>query len=488
MIYFNNVRNMINKKIVVISMLILLLTSTILPVINSQSFNTLNPTIKSSGENNYCDLLIITPAKFKPALQPLVSHKNKFGVKTVLVTLEYIYQDILFANDNAEKVKFFIKKAYDEGGIKYVLLVGGIKKQFSENEVYWCPVRYIHLEDRWGGGITNYDEPRFLTDLYFADIYDSENNFQSWDDDGDGIYGEWFDNNSAEDVLDLYPDVYVGRLPCRNRLEVRNVVRKIINYEKENITGNNWFNRIVAAAGDTYPGGINEGEQEAQDSLDQMPGFSHIKLWASTGNLTGPRDVIKEINKGCGFLLFEGHGSPTCWTTHPTEDFKTDIFGITNYQIPFLFNRNKIPICVINACHNSMFNVSFGHSSWTGPYNIYECISWRFVNKRNGGAIATLGNTGLGYGPKDKLNPELGGCNPVLVKYFFEQYGSNKTDILGEMWGEAISSYLEEYPIMWHENSYNDTSLDAKTVAQWLLIGDPSLKIGGYDPINKNEI
>ena len=48
------------------------------------------------------------------------------------------------------------------------------------------------------------------------------------------------------------------------------------------------------------------------------------------------------------------------------------------------------------------------------------------------------------------------------------------------VWGKAIESYLVDHPINWCENSYNDSSIDAKVVEQWVLFGDPSLKIGGY--------
>ncbi len=53
----------------------------------------------------------------------------------------------------------------------------------------------------------------YLSDLYFADIYDASGNFSSWDSDNDGIYGEWYPGETAQDTnIDLIPDVAVGRL------------------------------------------------------------------------------------------------------------------------------------------------------------------------------------------------------------------------------------------------------------------------------------
>ena len=466
---------LIFNKILILGIILILMSSTMVPLIGSESLSRLD---KDSENNNICDLLIIAPSKFIRYLQPLVNHKERHGVRTSLVSTEYIYNMIYFGNDNAEKIKLFIKDAYDNSGIKYVLLVGGIKNQFTKKEEYWVPVRYVYVEDWWSGWDGPANEKQFLTDLYFADIYDSEGNFCSWDTDGDGKYGEWNNNKSAEDKMDLYPEVYVGRLPCLNSFEVKIIVKKIINYEKVDNTGKDWFKKFMLVAGDTYEGGEIEGENETQKALDKMPGFTPVKLWYTQGTLSGSKEVIKALNKGCGFLYFAGHGSPYCWGiyNHTTHKF---IFCLKNPQIPFLLNGKKLPICMIGGCHNSMFNVSLRHTTWHGR-PLLECFSWRLTRKIGGGTIAAIGNTALGYGPEDKKDPSSGGAGPPLRTNFFAEYGMNKTDILGEVWGKAIIQYLDDYPIHWDENSYNDTSIDAKSVLNWHLIGDPSLKIGGY--------
>ena len=64
--------------------------------------------------------------------------------------------------------------------------------------------------------------------------------------------------------------------------------------------------------------------------------------------------------------------------------------------------------------------------------------------------------------------------------HFFGEYGLNNTDILGETWGKTISSFLDNFPINWCDNSSNGSALIAKNVEEWLLMGDPSLKIGSY--------
>jgi len=194
------------------------------------------------------DLLIIAPQKFSKYIRPLVNHKNKFGVKTILAELEDVYKQMHWnGRDDAEKIKYFIKKSIEEWGIKYVLLIGGRKNQRA-SETWWIPVRYSHLDRKYDDLI----ERKFLSDLYFADIYDENGNFSSWDTNNNGIYGEWVEDEAAEDIPDLFPDVYVGRLPCRNAIEVRQMVKKIIKYETGKCS-DYWFKTMVVVAGDTYP-------------------------------------------------------------------------------------------------------------------------------------------------------------------------------------------------------------------------------------------
>jgi len=166
------------------------------------------------------DLLIITPQEFTESLQELVDHKNRFGMKTKLVTLSEVYDNMFWhGRDNAEKIKYFIKESIENWGVEYVLLVGDFRLM---------PIRYVHNQDVQQG----FNEPVFISELYYADIYNQDGSFSSWDTDNDAVFGEWYDDGvstKAEDQpIDLYPDIAVGRLACRNKVEVEVLVDKII--------------------------------------------------------------------------------------------------------------------------------------------------------------------------------------------------------------------------------------------------------------------
>lgn len=446
------------------------------PVLNANIINKINIFSKNEiekDENSGYDLLIISPRIFFRALYPFVEHKNRNNVSTILVSLSEVYkEEKLLGRDKPEKIKLFIKDSIEKYGIKYVLLIGYFRLM---------PIRYVHNEDSF--------EPYFISELYYADIYDRNGSFSSWDTNNNGIFGEWNGTEAQDKDIDLYPDVYVGRLACRNPLEVRIMVHKIITYETSTY-GADWFKHMVVCAGDTYPEGYYpfptpdfEGEENAKRALSYMPGFSNTSLFTSDGTLTGPSDVINAINKGCGFLFFDGHANPMTWSTHLPNN-RTWITGLNLHNMTYLFNKKMLPVCVVGGCHNLQFDVNllnllknfkeaYYYSIWTP-----ECWGWKLTRKIGGGSIATMGCSGLGLTKEDKSTLE--GASDFLDSQIFYEYGMNGTDILGEVWGKAISNYLDKYPINWNTNSSWDYAYDAKTVQQYVLFGDPSLKIGGY--------
>jgi len=431
------------------------------------------------------DLLIISPSKFSTSLQPLVDHKIDCGVSTILVTLNEINDGTYFpleGRDCAEELKYFIKNAFDEWGIKYVMLVGGRAGGVME-EKWYVPVRYSHLDD---GG-----EGSYLTDLYFADLYDDLGNFSSWDSNENGIFAEW--DGMTKDIIDMYPEVYVGRLPCRTRFEVKTVVNKIIKYENE-AYGTDWVKKFVGVAGDTYPSAGDpyyEGELATQGSFDYLEplGFESSFIWTSNGRFTGKEDVINEISQGCGFLHFSGHGNPNVWSNHPPNEKDEWVDGPSSFDMIKMRNKEKLPVTIVGGCHNAQYNVSLSnilkgiiedgmqYFSTEQPFGdfwyrewIPRCWAWSMANKKGGGCIAIIANTGLGYGASGyDWNQSRG---RVMEMNFFKSY-SDGYEVLGETHGMDLVYYLDEFPPM-------DDQIDCKIAQQWALLGDPSLKIGGY--------
>lgn len=434
---------------------------------------------------NEYDLLIIAPSEFEQTLQPLVDHKNDHNLKTILVTLDEIYAEHTEGRDDQENIKLYIKDAIEEMGITYVLLVGGMKGQTNE---WYLPIRYGHSPS----------EDAYISDLYYSDIYKENGTaFEDWDSNGNNNFAEYGMFN--KDIIDGSPDVYVGRLACRSLDQVTNMINKIINYEK-NPADNSWFKKMLLIGGDTYPASPEgfEAEIDTNLSASHMNGFEIVRLWASLGALTGQEDVEQAINNGAGFIHMAGHANPASLVTFPPYDAEKEnkiiILAMYNLFDPFhvnpkLNNDEQLPVIVVGGCHNSQFNVSFSNMVrdikeygfngyfFNNPYKFYymdwvpKCWSWWLTSKEDGGAIVTMGNTGLGMGLAGF--DYTTGLDGWLFPRYFYHYGQLGEEHVGMAHSSAITDYVNEFDI-------NKDGEDRQMIQQWALLGDPSLVPGGY--------
>jgi len=410
--------------------------------------------VTSTQSEEQIDLLIISPAEFADELNPLVTHKNNREISTKLVQLNQIYDGVYFSvegRDEPEKIKYFIKNAYDEWGISNVMLVGGR---------YKMPSRETHVQ------VSNSDKEIFLSDIYYADIYNGSLEFSTWDTNNNDVFAEYqWEGNTDE--IDLYPDVKIGRVACIDEQQVTTIVNKIITYETTEAFTKDWFSNLVVIGADTFPGddkGIDEGEFVNQAIIDVMDGFSTDKIWYSNGRIngiapTGVQNINNGINEGCGFLDFSGHGAPYLWTTYPhnvsRQILPSPTGSYSNSMISNLENGDKLPIVICGGCSLGKFEANS------------NCFAWSFLSNPNGGGIASFGATGLGYVYIGEYATY--GLVEGLNLRIFEAY-NNGAITFGEMWLDAVNDYL---------GSFNLNAGDYKTLEEWHPFGDPTLSIAG---------
>jgi hypothetical protein len=413
---------------------------------------------KYNISNNY-DMVIICPQDYSQTLTELVDHKKNFNIETFIINTEYIYNEFE-GRDNVEKIKYFIKYSIENWNVTHVLLVGGIEK---------IPARYTHIfyED-----FDLYHIPIewiFPSDLYYADIYNSNGSFSSWDTNNNNVFAEynWDGNN---DEIDFYPDINVGRLACINVDEVEICVKKIISYEREKAFTKEWFKNITYIGGDSLAGDefqIDEGEYVHNKIIEIFQGFNPIKIWASNYKLFDVENINKAINNGSGFVFFNGHGNLDLWGTHPHGNNNRWIPEgfYRNSQIEQLDNKNKLPIIISDACYHCTYNVK------------YDCFGWKFMTNPNGGAIAFLGGTDvdLSYPGTDIITKGVEKLCLEISKHYM-----NHTKTFGELWSKSIKSYIL---------SAEMDEMDIITIMESQPFGDPSLIISGNfsRPPNKPE-
>jgi hypothetical protein len=321
------------------------------------------------------------------------------------------------------------------------------------------------------------DESKYLCDLYFADIYDGEGSFSTWDTNENNLYSEWGKMTSLSDEIDLYPDLYVGRLACRSKAQVWIMVNKIIKYENSQ-----YAKRIVLAGGDDFEEGSEyEGEVVCEKTLEYLPGYVATRVYASQTDVN-PKNIKEALGNGAVFMHLQGHGNPIKWGTHKPNTFDEWEEGLDIYDLYMFFNE-EYPVVILGGCHTAMFNVSVTNPIYTYSYRpTPEGLSWRFTRKLFGGGIAALGYTcfPVAYsGEKGDLDGNgVNELDCVEAGYGYMQlqffYGFSKKNLryLGECWGFAVSDYVEHYKLPYQRYHLH-------TIQGFVLLGDPSLRING---------
>lgn len=332
---------------------------------------------------NY-DYVIITSQALKdtPApnnFQALVNWKNQRGLSATIVTVEEIYNSY-GGYDNQEKIRNFIRDAYQNNGVNYVLLGGdadgaNVGGESGNNIV---PVRGLWAWSK------ECNPPNIASDLYYACL---DGNF---DNDGDKIYGE-------PGEADLLAEVYVGRAPVDSSTEVRNFVRKTIDYESSTIADP--YLRKVWMVGERLGfGGIAEYAGNYKDQIKDdssadgytTKGFPDEDYDVSTlydRTYTWSKSVlINIINGDIHTINHLGHANPL----YVMKMGIGDVDALTNDQYFFGYSQG----CYSGSFDNRGFDPSAGGSC---QYLSSDCILEHFVTGSHG-AFGFIGNSRYGWG------------------------------------------------------------------------------------------
>jgi hypothetical protein len=418
------------------------------------------------------DLLIITRAEWRKILEPFIRYKNDVAMPTALLTIEDINNQYQ-GKDLPEKIKRAIEAHRRLYGIKYVMLTGDSDR---------FPTRYVKaINTEWG---TRW----YPSDLYYSDLYDRNGNFDIWDSDHDGIYGEIDFGGGGDastwnlDKIDMVPDIAVGRVPASTQDELATYLQKVMNYEFAASASyyhnydSNWVKRalFVVDGGVGAFGDIGLSKQYAAPLANSGISVSYRAQNDPPWNTATPQQRADEINKvlnsGTGFLCYFGHGN--------TRSF-SGWYDANN--LVALNNQCHLPIVYAISCLTASFSFDLdtygtvNGGDWTGgsgprpePAPIQpskhdrDSMAEEFLVKRSSGAIAYIGTT-------DKI--EHGGKN--LAWYFFQAYQNmSKPPILGAMWKDALSRFARTDAL---KNEYYAFIHIHKV----MLFGDPSLRVGG---------
>ncbi len=326
------------------------------------SFSLLPP-----GDYEY---VIITDETFVSAFQSLADWKTKKGVPATIVTTDWIYANYS-GYDDAEKVRNFIKDAYQNWGTIWALLGG------DTNVV---PERIAWAMDCEAGFYPGENDIR--CDLYFSDLDDT------WDANGNHLYGE------VEDSIDMYPDVLVGRAACSSVSKAEALVDKLLTYELNppaDYTTKMLFCAEILWSNPYTNSGI------AKDLIDEKyvpTQFDPItKLYEALGN-ESTSSVIAAMNDGQNIINHCGHANYQVMGAGSGYLYRSDMDALYNHP------RNSILFSI--GCYPAAID--------------YDCIGEHFINNPDGGGVAFIGNSRYGWGSPG--NPEYGYSDRYDQQFF----------------------------------------------------------------------
>ena len=291
----------------------------------------------------------ITSSSFSNSFAPLGSFiEANLGLNDTVVTTQAIYSSFP-GRDNQEKIRNFIKDAYQDWGTTHILLAG-------DDEI---------IPGRDAYGRVNNQTEYLPCDLYYSDLDGT------WDGDNDGVFGE------PTDGVDMYPDVYVGRASVSNSTAAARFVNKFTQYSG-NPTAAYLENVLLNGFdldGSTY--GQTTMDFYETNFLPQVMKPANKVYDSHSGN--HKTNTISQLNSGQNVWVHSDHGQ---WNALGTGS-RNHNWHLGSGDMGSLSNSNKYTVLISMAC-------------LVGAFDQSDCVVEDFMNATNGG-VAAMTNSRYGW-------------------------------------------------------------------------------------------
>jgi len=283
---------------------------------------------RRSPSTNY-QYLIISPTGFKNEFQPLINMYNGKGISSRIITIDSI-TTYGTGWDLKEKIRNFIISEYQAYNIEYVLLAGN-------PALVPCRGFYCYVQS----GSTPYSDSNIPADLYYSGVDGS------YDANGNHIYGE------IADMVDLLPDISVGRFTVYDTAELHRMIQKSVSYQTNPVLGelkkpflvgeylyndpmtfgSDYMDLLIDDHNDNgyFTHGIPSASNQITTLYDSLTTGGGIWSWSSAM-------LLGKLNQGNSFIHHLGHSNTTYMMRFSMSDITNSNFatvnGIThNYQV-----------------------------------------------------------------------------------------------------------------------------------------------------------
>lgn len=404
--------------------------------VNPEGVSPSGAEIVASRDLAYGEYVIVTTQDYADAMGDLAAWKTAKGVPTNVYTTTWIQtQYAVGSYDLAHQIRRFLIDCRLEG-TEFVLIAGDDDKIAG---------RHIILS---AGGE---NEPEAPCDIYYSDNNDSQGSYDSWDSNGNHIYGQF-----GVDAMTYHPDLWVGRAPIRSVADANLFNDKVFTYEHvpgaldyfetapEEMrigfsTGHLWYDEYHVPPIEVYGSALAYLVDNYFPTSWEIEGCHEEVPPGNSGAITSAM-----INAGPHHVMHSSHGSETYMYTAEGSNWGTsDIMALTNYS-----GTGTV------AIWNSI-------SCLIGAFDTQTCCGDAWVRSPNGGGFGAF-NSRFGWG---SLGVEPGtGLSNDIVKQFYVDYRVNNVYNLGAAHAVSVDEFLPPEDAYWHW-----------CTMEYNLLGDPEL-------------
>lgn len=363
-------------------------------------------------------MLIVTVAPLQELFEGLAQRRYNEGILTEVATMDEVLSTAE-GRDDAEALRNYIIEYRQLHGLDYVLLGG---------DTGLVPFRYAFAMECQAGFHPREDS--LPCDLYFSDL-DGD-----WDANQNDIFGE------LEDGVDLYPDVWVGRVTVDDSTEAQAWYDKLVAYEdcqQADHLQDVLFLAEVLWSNPFTDGGVSK-------NLIQelcLPGFMNVtKLYQTLGNLS-ETTVMSAMNAGTNLQNHNGHA----W-------YNGMSIGSGTIGESFLNSVDS------DGRFSALF---YSIGCWSAAFD-FDAVAEHFLTSPLGCGVSFIGNSSYGWGSPG--NPAYG-YSDILDRYFFQMLYQDRNARIGQVLAMSKDFYIPygrwENVYRWHLYQVN-------------LLGDPSFR------------
>lgn len=360
-------------------------------VLNTDDIRRFSPPVKENPARA-CEFAIITGSSYTSDWQRLADWKITAGYSAQVFSTNWIYSNYT-GDDNPERIRNFLKDYFTNEGLIYAVLGG---------DVHIVPERDAY---------SDFYSPYYLAaDYYYSDL-DGD-----WDGDGDGKYGE-----RTGDGVDGYFDIYVGRPPIDNAVDINSFLEKDSVYIY--CPPASYIQKILLPSVMLFSS-YNYHGREVNDPIgDMFGGWTVTKLEDQYSPATR-----NAFNNNYNFMHIAAHGNKSgFWSQYSQPVFTSSEISLLTNTMPTILNSI--------ACY-------------PGAFDEGDCFAELIMNKSGGsGTVACALNSRYGFGtpPYMGASEQMDTCfYSVMLKDTFPIgiiHGATKNHFRNLIWSQGVWHY-----------------------------------------------